>query len=318
MRISLAITVFNEEANIRRLFASILEQTRIPDEVTVCDGGSTDNTVAIMSEYSDLMPLTILIRPGVNSSVGRNVAIRESSGDIIAVTDAGVRLGTNWIELITACFKQQNTCHAAGFFCADAYTTFETAMGATVLPALKDIRPQTFLPSSRSVAFRKEAWEKVGGYPEWLDYSEDVVFDLKMIKCFGQFTFVPQALVQFQPRSTMQQFARQYYNYASGDGHAGLFLHIHFIRYFTYLVAVPLGIYTALTVNPFIWLLGLIALIAYIRRPIARVRILWANLQTLDRIKAMLLIPTIRIVGDLAKMAGYPIGIWKRVTIRKR
>ena len=318
MRISLAITVFNEEANIRRLFASILEQTRIPDEVTGCDGGSTDNTVAIMSEYSDQIPLTILIRPGVNISVGRNVAIRESSGDIIAVTDAGVRLGTNWIELITACFKQQNTCHAAGFFCADAYTTFETAMGATVLPALKDIRPQTFLPSSRSVAFRKEAWEKVGGYPEWLDYSEDVVFDLKMIKCFGQFTFVPQALVQFQPRSTMQQFARQYYNYASGDGHAGLFLHIHFIRYFTYLVAVPLGIYTALTVNPFIWLLGLIALIAYIRRPIARVRILWTNLQTLDRIKAMLLIPTIRIVGDLAKMAGYPIGIWKRVTIRKR
>ena len=318
MRISLAITVFNEEANIRRLFASILEQTRIPDEVTVCDGGSTDNTVAIMSEYSDQIPLTILIRPGVNISAGRNVAIRESSGDIIAVTDAGVRLGTNWIELITACFKQQNTCHAAGFVCADAYTTFETAMGATVLPALKDIRPQTFLPSSRSVAFRKEAWEKVGGYPEWLDYSEDVVFDLKMIKCFGQFTFVPQALVQFQPRSTMQQFARQYYNYASGDGHAGLFLHIHFIRYFTYLVAVPLGIYTALTVNPFIWLLGLIALIAYIRRPIARVRILWANLQTLDRIKAMLLIPTIRIVGDLAKMAGYPIGIWKRVTIRKR
>ena len=318
MRISLAITVFNEEANIRRLFASILEQTRIPDEVTVCDGGSTDNTVAIMSEYSDQIPLTILIRPGVNISAGRNVAIRESSGDIIAVTDAGVRLGTNWIELITACFKQQNTCHAAGFFCADAYTTFETAMGATVLPALKDIRPQTFLPSSRSVAFRKEAWEKVGGYPEWLDYSEDVVFDLKMIKCFGQFTFVPQALVQFQPRSTMQQFARQYYNYASGDGHAGLFLHIHFIRYFTYLVAVPLGIYTALTVNPFIWLLGLIALIAYIRRPIARVRILWTNLQTLDRIKAMLLIPTIRIVGDLAKMAGYPIGIWKRVTIRKK
>ena len=308
----------NEEANIRRLFSSILEQTRLPDELIICDGGSTDNTVAIMSEYSDQLPLRVLVRPGVNISTGRNVAIRESSGDIIAVTDAGVRLEADWIELLTTCFKQQDVNHAAGFFCADVSTAFETAMGATVLPALEDIRPQTFLPSSRSVAFRKEAWEKVGGYPEWLDYSEDVVFDMKMIDCFGKFTFIPKAIVQFQPRSTMQQFARQYYNYASGDGHAGLFLHIHFIRYFTYLVAVPLGIYTALTVNPFIWLLGLIALIAYIRRPIARVRILWANLQTLDRIKAMLLIPTIRIVGDLAKMAGYPIGIWKRVTIRKR
>ena len=74
MRISLAITVFNEEANIRRLFASILEQTRVPDEVTVCDGGSTDNTVAIMSEYSDQLPLRVLVRPGVNISTGRNVA----------------------------------------------------------------------------------------------------------------------------------------------------------------------------------------------------------------------------------------------------
>ena len=169
MRISLAITVHNEEANIRRLFSSILEQTRLPDELIICDGGSTDNTVAIMSEYSDQLPLTVLVRPGVNISTGRNVAIRESSGDIIAVTDAGVRLEADWIELLTTCFKQQDVHHAAGFFCADVSTAFETAMGATVLPALEDIRPQTFLPSSRSVAFRKEAWDKVGGYPEWLE-----------------------------------------------------------------------------------------------------------------------------------------------------
>jgi glycosyltransferase involved in cell wall biosynthesis len=317
MRISLAITVHNEEANIRRLFSSILEQTRLPDELIICDGGSTDNTVAIMSEYSNQLPLTVLVSPGVNISTGRNIAIRESSGDIIAVTDAGVRLEADWIELLTRCFKQQDVNHAAGFFCADVSTAFETAMGATVLPALEDIRPQTFLPSSRSVAFRKEAWEKVGGYPEWLDYSEDVVFDMKMIDCFGKFTFIPKALVQFQPRSNMQQFARQYYNYASGDGHAGLFLHIHFIRYFTYLIAVPLGIYAALTVHPSIWLAGLMAGIAYIRRPITRVRILWNELPILDRAKVMLLIPTIRIIGDLAKMVGYPIGIWKRVTIRK-
>ncbi|HJO90632.1 MAG TPA: glycosyltransferase, partial [Anaerolineales bacterium] len=81
MRISLTITVHNEEANIRRLFSSILEQTRLPDELIICDGGSTDNTVAIMSEYSDQLPLTVLVRPGVNISTGRNVAIRESSGD---------------------------------------------------------------------------------------------------------------------------------------------------------------------------------------------------------------------------------------------
>lgn len=317
MRISLVVTIRNEEANIRRLFASILKQTRLPDELIVCDGGSSDNTVSVMSEYSDQLPLKILLRPDVNISTGRNVAIQESRGDIIAVTDAGVRLRSDWLEILTACFEQREVMHAAGFFCTDAKTVFETAMGATVLPVLEDIRPQTFLPSSRSVAFRKQAWVTVGGYPEWLDYSEDVVFDLKMIEYFGKFTFVPEALVQFQPRSTIKQFARQYYNYASGDGHAGLFLNIHFIRYFTYLIAVPLGVYAALTVNPAIWLLGIIAGMAYIRRPITRVKILWRELPTLDRVKALLLLPIIRMIGDLAKMTGYPVGIWKRVTMEK-
>ena len=317
MHISLVITVHNEEENIRRLFASILKQTRLPDELIVCDGGSSDNTVSVMSEYSDQLPLKILSQPGANISTGRNIAIQESRGDIIAVTDAGVRLQSDWLEMLTACFEQREVMHAAGFFYTDAKTVFETAMGATVLPVLEDIRPQTFLPSSRSVAFRKQAWVTVGGYPEWLDYSEDVVFDLKMIECFGKFTFVPEALVQFQPRSTIKQFARQYYNYASGDGHAGLFLNIHFIRYFTYLIAVPLGVYAALTVNPAIWLLGIIAGMAYIRRPITRVKILWRELPTLDRARAMLLLPIIRMIGDLAKMTGYPVGIWKRATMEK-
>ena len=77
----------------------------------------------------------------------------------------------------------------------------------------------------------------------------------------------------------------------------------------------PLGVYAALTVNPAIWLLGIIAGMAYIRRPIIRVKILWRELPTLDRVNAMLLLPIVRMTGDLAKMTGYPVGILKRVTI---
>ena len=47
-------------------------------------------------------------------------------------------------------------------------------------PTRDEVDPATFLPSSRSVAFRKAAWAAVGGYPEWLDYCEDLVFDLSL------------------------------------------------------------------------------------------------------------------------------------------
>ena len=66
-------------------------------------------------------------------------------------------------------------------------------MSGTVLPAMDDIDPQTFLPSSRSIAFTKEAWAAVGGYPEWLDYCEDLLFDLALRDRYS-FAFAPAAI----------------------------------------------------------------------------------------------------------------------------
>ncbi|HJO32510.1 MAG TPA: glycosyltransferase [Anaerolineales bacterium] len=313
MQVSLALTVLNEGAHARRLFDSIVEQTRPPDEVIVCDGGCRDDTLAVIAEYSDRLPLHTLRQPGANISTGRNAAIRAACGDIIAVTDAGVRLAPDWLKQLTGAFERDEIALAAGFFRADAQTMFETAMGATVLPTLQDIDPARFLPSSRSVAFRKSAWESIGGYPEWLDYSEDVVFDLKMRERFGAFAFVPGALVHFRPRGSLAAFARQYFHYAAGDGHADLFATLHFTRYFTYLLALPLGIYAALSVHPAIWALGALAGLAYIRRPLLRATGLWGALSPAKRVTVLLLLPVIRVVGDLAKMAGYPAGLWKRV-----
>lgn len=318
MQVSLALTVLNEGAHARRLFDSIVQQTRPPDEVVVCDGGSSDDTLAVISEYSDQLPLRTLTLPRANISTGRNAAIQAARGEIIAVTDAGVRLTPDWLEQLAGVFDRKDVALAAGFSCADVQTTFETAMGATVLPVLDDIDPAGFLPSSRSVAFRKSAWEAVGGYPEWLDYSEDVVFDFKMRECFGAFAFVPRAQAYFRPRGSLAAFARQYFHYAAGDGHAGLFARLHFIRYFTYLLAVPLGIYAALSVHPSIWILGPLAGLAYIRRPLLRATRLWGPLSLAQRGMLLLLLPTIRVIGDMAKMVGYPAGAWKRVAHGQR
>jgi len=200
----------------------------------------------------------------------------------------------------------------AGFFRPDAHSAFEIAMGATVLPEARDVKPLTYLPSSRSVAYLKSAWEAVGGYPEWLDYSEDVVFDLKLRRAVGAFVFAPEAIVHFRPRGSLRAFARQYYLYARGDGKANLFWRVHAVRYFTYLVAAPLLVYAALTVSPWLWLLGALAGLAYVRLPLRR---LWPQLAPLtwpDRLKAVLYVPVIRVVGDLAKMLGYPAGCWWR------
>lgn len=349
MKVSVIMTVKNEGEAIRPLLESLARQTRPADEVVICDGGSTDGTVAILNEYAGRLPIRIIVALGSNISQGRNRAIAAAAGPIIAATDAGVVLSPVWLAEITRPFvegkglateregseargaKSEEAQEEAGgvsaipsvhvnmpevvsgWFEADGRTAFEVVMGATVLPELKDIDPAAFLPSSRSVAFLKTAWAAVGGYPEWLDYSEDLVFDMALRERYGPFLFAPKAVVYFRPRGSLRAFARQYYHYARGDGKADLWRKRHAIRYGTYLLGLPLLLWLIGRGRLVGWLLLAAGVGAYSKRPAER---LWGR--TADwpwprRLAGFALIPVIRLVGDVAKMVGYPVGVWWRM-----
>ncbi|MBC8254203.1 MAG: glycosyltransferase [Ardenticatenia bacterium] len=323
MKVSVIITVLNEGPAIHRLLDSLAAQTRLPDEVVLMDGGSTDDTVSILQAAADdgRLPLRILVEPGANISRGRNVAIAASSGDVIASTDAGVWLSCDWLDALVTPFSGQDPPQVvSGVFVPDPQDVFEMAMAATVLPTLSQIDPGRFLPSSRSVAFSREAWESVGGYPEWLDYCEDLIFDLRLRQRFSPFAFAPQAAAHFRPRGSVRSFFRQYYLYARGDGKADLWGKRHLIRYLTYLVALPLLVALGWLVSPWWWAAGAcIAVVGYLGTPYRR---LWPWLRRLgwgDRLQAILWVPVIRLVGDMAKMIGYPVGwLWRVQRLRYR
>ena len=322
MVVSLVMTVLDEAGSLPALLDSILAQERRPDEVVIVDGGSSDRTVALARDFARRaapdLPVRVEALPGANISAGRNRAIELAQGDIIVVTDGGVVLHAAWLARLVAALEAGADV-AAGFFVPAPQGSFELTMGATVLPAVEDIEPATFLPSSRSVAFRRAAWERAGRYPEWLDYCEDVVFDLALRREGVRQQFVPAASVAFRPRPSLPAFFRQYYRYARGDGKADLWRRRHTIRYGVYLGA-PLG-----------WLLGshwpvlrwliVIAMLAYVRRPYQRLWALAAQSSggKLDCfLRAAAWVPLIRLTGDVAKMIGYPVGVRWRLTARHR
>jgi glycosyltransferase involved in cell wall biosynthesis len=304
------VTVYNERSSVRRLLDSLAAQTRPPDQVVIVDGGSSDGTLDILHEYAagGELPLRVLSQPGANISQGRNTAVDAADGPVIAVTDAGVRLTDGWLAALVAPFEGADTVAVAGFFVPDPQTPFEIAMGATVLPDRSDVDPGTFLPSSRSVAFLKRVWTEVGGYPEWLDYCEDLIYDLDIRDRYGPFAFAPEALVHFRPRTSMRAFFTQYYRYARGDGKANLWSKRHAIRYLTYLVALP-GLLTLSALHSPWWLVGLLlGVAAYTRTPYRRLFKALRRESFWTALYACALVPCIRLVGDVAKMIGYPVG----------
>jgi glycosyltransferase involved in cell wall biosynthesis len=312
VNVSIICTVLNEGQSIQNLLNSLLRQTRPPDEVVFVDGGSTDDTAATLKKYADdgKLPIRVIVEPGANISRGRNIAIQAAAGPIIASTDAGVRLHSRWLEELVKPFQaDEPPSVVSGFFVPDPQSAFEVAMGATVLPALYNIDPNTFLPSSRSIAFLKSSWQAIEGYPEWLDFCEDLIFDIRLRDEVGPFGFAPDAVVYFRPRSTLRAFFKQYYQYARGDGKADLWRKRHAIRYITYLIALPLLIFLGVFMSPWWWLLGIIlGGLGMFYTPYRRLPGLWDGLSMLEKLQAIFWVPVIRITGDIAKMIGYPVG----------
>ena len=310
MLISLVCTVKNEADNIARLLDSMLAQTRCADEIVVNDCGSTDNTAALVQDYIARGAAIRLVAGGFNISSGRNSAIAHANGPIIASTDAGLTLDPHWLARIVAPIEADEADLVAGFYQAAPQTALEMAIGATNYPNADEIDPARFLAAGQSVAFRKTVWERVGGYPEWLDHCEDLVFDRAALAAGFRGTAALDAVVHFRPRSSLGALARQYFFYARGDGMANLWPRRHAIRYATYLAAFVIIRLS----RRFPALLVLLALggAAYTRQPYRR---LWRTSGEFSLPKRLLLLalpPVVRVVGDCAKMLGYPVGWWRR------
>jgi len=223
MEISLVITVKNEEATIDKLLTSLLSQSRKPDEIIIVDGGSTDKTVNIIQGYADQHPIVrLILAPGTNLAQARNIGIRAASCEIIAQTDAGCTLDKHWLANLA---KELNSDVdvVSGVYNPDARSFFERCAAATVLfPDVEKIDPDRFLPSARSILFRKGAWETVGGHPEWLYTGDDTLFDLMLRRRGLTFRLAKDAIVYWRVRGSFRSLFKQLYLYAKGDGEAGI------------------------------------------------------------------------------------------------
>jgi glycosyltransferase involved in cell wall biosynthesis len=313
--VSVIATVYNESASVDAWLAALQAQTRLPDEIIVVDGGSDDGTVAQIEaiQPTSPVPIRLVVAPGANISEGRNLAIQQATGQLIAVTDAGTQSDPQWLERLIEPLDAGEADVASGFFVPRQMSGWERALAAATLPDADEPDPDQFLPSSRSVAFRRDWFDAGLRYPEWLDYCEDLVWDLALKRAGARFRFVPDALVTFAVRPSPVAFAVQYARYARGDGKAGLFARRHALRYVTYA-----GLGFALTCRnaPVLLSAGLLGG-AYVSRPVRR---LWrrdrqSGIALRETLRGGPIVIALRGLGDLAKMVGYPAGLvwrWRR------
>lgn len=310
---SLIITVLNENKSLGRWLSSIAEQSLLPDELVIVDGGSTDGTWELVQKMELAGVRSVSAQKIGNISSGRNEAIRLASSEVIVVTDAGCTYDKDWFKKISEPFANGANVVATGFgpWLEPSDSQRWYLIAAATTPSPREFA-KDWLPSSRSVAFRKTVWEQVGGYPEWLPICEDVIYDLKIKKAGFKIEYVRESLVAWRPRPSFKSYFMQLFRYTRGDGHGKLWLSRQLIRYGVYAATLSLLIATL-----FDWhylFLILLGVILYINKFWRRYLAYTMGKSLQFRLGGIIAMPFVIAFGDIGKLCGWPVGVYQRLS----
>ncbi len=304
MNVSLITTVLDASDRVGAFLESLSWQTRPPEEVVVVDGGSTDGTLELLKAADHV---TLIEEPGANIARGRNVAISAARHDVIAVTDADCVLERDWLERLVEPFDTGADV-AMGFYRPLTDSFLQRAVGCVNLPEPEELDEATFVPSGRSVGFTREAIDRAGGYPEWLDIGEDTYVNHRFRELGLEMRLASDAVVNWPLRRSLSETWRQYFRYARGDAIAGMYADRHALRFGAYSAA----LYAWSTKGRLRKLATLAAAGAHAAKPVRRAATRFED--PAERLRATLAVPALMAFIDAAKMSGYLAGLRLRTS----
>lgn len=311
MKTSFITTIINEEESIGKLLESLKLQSQKPDEIIITDGKSTDKTVDRIKNYElrikeEGIVFKLIVKKG-NRSKGRNAAIKNSTGDIILCSDAGCLLDKNWIKNITKPFENSNVDVVAGYYKGKAENNFQKCLIPYVLVMPDRVDPNNFLPATRSMAFRKSVWEKIGGFDEKLSHNEDYAFAKKLQKNNINIYFEKSAIVFWYPPKTFIKAFIMFFRFAYGDIEARIYRPKALLILLRYLIGISLIIVSILFNLLFVEILLVAGLLIYFKWAIVK------NYKYVNNKSAFFYLPILQFISDLAVITGSLSGMLFRL-----
>jgi cellulose synthase/poly-beta-1,6-N-acetylglucosamine synthase-like glycosyltransferase len=217
VNVAVIATVRNERASIYEFVDSLVSQTLPASDIVIADAASDDGTREALDELAARhRALRVIDYPG-DRSAGRNAAINAARHDVIACIDAGCVAEPDWLENLTAPFSSDAE-WVAGFYRPLGRSLLSTCIGLVMVWTLDEVDPDNFMPSARSMAFLRSAWERVGGFPEGLQFAEDTIFDERLLAAGLTPVFAGDAIVRWTPPATLRQLAVTAFRWGRGDG----------------------------------------------------------------------------------------------------
>lgn len=169
--ISVVIPNHNRSEDVSELLGSLSDQNYKNYEVIVADDGSTDDSVQLIrKEFPDVR--VVVLEKNQGPAIARNKGIEAANGDLIVGLDSDVILPDNdTLTKISLLFRLKSDLKCAAFRISNYYTgNDDVARWWHPLP-VSEYAGSSFNSdyfSGTGFAFRREVFEKVGCFPDYL------------------------------------------------------------------------------------------------------------------------------------------------------
>ena len=241
MHVTVILCTYNRCASLARALQSAAALEMPPDvpwEVLVVDNNSRDETPAVVEKLRGHYPgrFLYMFEPHPGKSNALNSAIREARGDVLAFMDDDVVVESAWLSRLTAQLHDGRWAGAGGRIMPEKGFSLPpwiaTGEPRAVAPlAFFDLGPEPGQlkepPFGTSMAFRKEMFERYGGFRTDLGprpgnhiRSEDTEFGQRVLAGGERLWYEPSAIVYHPvPEGRLQKdyFLHWYFDKGRAD-----------------------------------------------------------------------------------------------------
>lgn len=226
--IDVIIPALNEARYLNACLESIAAQRYPLDAVTVfvVDNGSTDETISIAERFgTNNLRVRVLRQERRGPAASRNSAIREGTGELLALLDGHCIVEPEWLSSLAERFAQPQLggCQATTvsratsprvqrYLDASGELSNERILDDTVL-GKRNLYP--WILSGNSM-YRREAVEPLGGFDEGLRACEDVDLAWRVVLTGYQLAHEPKAVAVHYDTNSWWRFVRKGLGYGAG------------------------------------------------------------------------------------------------------
>lgn len=227
-KVSFLIPLLNEEKTLAQSLDSLLEVEYPTEkkEVLLAIGKCNDNTRMIAEEYRKKHEnIQILENPTGNTSIGRNICIQHSTGEMLMNYSGHVITEKNLLKEL-ALKLQSLAGDVAAVGCSNLSPGKQNFVGEVSGAAFLSIMGGRSFFSQNAVfseekytdhlsfsCYRKDVVEKVGGFDPVFWCGQDYELDIRLRKAGYKILYTPKTKVYHFKRDSVRSLWRQMYRY---------------------------------------------------------------------------------------------------------